>query len=67
MLDISLHASLVMQGTVSALAATSENEFAARLVPFPQLLSLVLDVFSAPGSWITPTFPAPEMPKDLKV
>lgn len=56
-----------MQGTVSALAATSEGEFAARLLPFPQLLPLVPGVFSAPGLWITPTFPAPEMPKDFKV
>lgn len=49
-LDISLRASLVMQGTVPILAATSEDEFAAGLAPFFQLLPLVPDGFSAPGS-----------------
>lgn len=63
-LDISLHALLVMQGTVPVLAATSRDKFPATLATFPQLLPLVPDGFSGPGSWI-PTRSLPQ--KGLKI
>lgn len=59
-LDITLGAPLVMQGTVPILAATWEDELAAGLTPFFQLLLLVPDGFSAPGSWILPHSPPQE-------